>query len=159
MKRAVLFVSGALFAVSVFAQGIKDLDKAWVNAAKAGDVEALVKLYAPTAVTYMPDEMKAKGTPEIRESFKKFLGASTVREMTLTYDYSTTSGDLAVSSGNYSITVEPKGGGAAQTMEGRFTSVAERKGGKWMYVSDHASMPMAPPPPPASAAPAPKPTP
>ena len=74
MKRAVLFAAGALFAVSVFAQGIKDLDNAWVKAAKAGDVEGLVKLYAPTAVTYMPDEMKAKGTAEIRASFQKFLG-------------------------------------------------------------------------------------
>jgi uncharacterized protein (TIGR02246 family) len=157
MKRAILFVAGGLFAVSVFAQGIKDLDNAWVKAAKAGDVEGLVKLYAPTAVTYMPDEMKAKGTAEIRESFKKFLGATTVREMTLTYDYSMTSGNLAVSSGNYSITAEPKAGGAAQTMEGRFTSVAERKNGKWMYVSDHASMPM--PPPPASTPPPPAPTP
>jgi ketosteroid isomerase-like protein len=74
--------------------------------------------------------------------------------MTLTYDYTTSSGNLAVSSGHFSMTVEPKAGGAAQTMEGRFTSVAERKGGKWMYVSDHASMPM---PPPASPPPGPTP--
>ena len=37
MKRAVLFAVGTLFAVSIFAQGIKDLDDAWVKAAKAGD--------------------------------------------------------------------------------------------------------------------------
>lgn len=147
MKRTLLAVCVALLAAPVFAQGAKSLDEAWVKAAKAGDVEALVKLYAPDAVTYMPDEMKAKGTAEIRESFKKFLGANTVREMTLTYDYSTTSGNLAVSSGNFSMTVEPKGGGAAQTIGGRFTSVAARKGGKWMYVSDHASVPMPPPEP------------
>jgi uncharacterized protein (TIGR02246 family) len=151
MKRAILFVAGGLFAVSVFAQGIKDLDNAWVKAAKAGDVEGLVKLYAPTAVTYMPDEMKAKGTAEIRASFQKFLGASTVREMTLTQEFETTSGDLAASSGTFSMTVEPKSGGAAQTMQGRYSSVAARKNGKWMYVVDHASMPMAPPPSPTPA--------
>ena len=156
MRRAVLFVAGALFAVSVFAQGIKDLDNAWVKAAKAGDVEGLVKLYAPTAVTYMPDEMRAKGTAEIRESFRKFLGANTVREVTLTPDFTTSSGSLAASSGTFSMTVEPKTGGAAQTMEGRYTSVAARKNGKWMYVVDHASLPLPPPP---AAAPAPAPTP
>jgi uncharacterized protein (TIGR02246 family) len=156
MKRAVLFAAGALFAVSVFAQGIKDLDNAWVKAAKAGDVEGLVKLYAPTAVTYMPDEMKAKGTAEIRASFQKFLGASTVREMTLAQEFETASGDLAASSGTFSMTVEPKTGGAAQTMQGRYTSVAARKNGKWMYVVDHASLPL-PPPPAAAPAPAPKP--
>ena len=142
MKRVFLFAAGALITVSVFGQGIKDLDAAWVKAAKAGDIEALVKLYAPTAVTYMPDEMRAKGTEEIRASFQKFLGASNVKEMTLTQDFETTSGNLAASSGTFSMTVEPKGGGAAQTMEGRYSSVAVRKGGKWMYVSDHASMPI-----------------
>lgn len=145
MKRILLVLCISLFAGSLFAQGTKTLDQAWAKAVKAGDVDGLVKLYAPDAVTYMPDEMKAKGTAEIRESFKKFLGANTVREVTLTYDYSTTSGNLAVASGHFSMTVEPKAGGPAQTMEGRFTSVAARKGGKWMYVSDHASVPMPPP--------------
>ena len=156
MKRAVLFAVGTLFAVSIFAQGIKDLDDAWVKAAKAGDVEGLVKLYDPTAVTYMPDEMKAKGTAQIRESFRKFLGANTVREMTLTPDFTTTSGSLAVSSGTFSMTIEPKTGGTAQTMEGRYSSVAARKNGKWMYVVDHASLPL-PAPPAAAPAPTPKP--
>ena len=152
MKRVVLFAVGALFAVSVFAQGIKDLDNAWVKAAKAGDIEGLVKLYAPTAITYMPDEMKAKGTAEIRASFQKFLGASNVKEMTLSQDFETTSGNLTASSGTFSMTVEPKAGGAAQTMEGRYSSVAVKKNGKWMYVSDHASMPIPPPPAAAPAA-------
>ena len=152
MKRVALFVAGVLFAVSVFAQGIKDLDNAWVKAAKAGDIEGLVKLYAPTAVTYMPDEMKAKGTAEIRASFQKFLGSSNVKEMTLSQDFETTSGNLSASSGTFSMTVEPKAGGAAQTMEGRYSSVAVKKNGKWMYVSDHASMPIPPPPAAAPAA-------
>jgi uncharacterized protein (TIGR02246 family) len=158
MKRVVLFIAGGLFAVSVFAQGIKDLDAAWVKAAKAGDVEGLVKLYAPTAVTYMPDEMKAKGTDEIRASFQKFLGSSTVTEMTLSPEFDTTSGNLAASSGTFSMTVTPKGGGAAQTMQGRYSSIAVRKSGKWMYVSDHASVPI-PAEPAAAPAPATTPTP
>lgn len=145
MRRIILVLCTFLFAGSLLAQGAKSLDAAWLKAAKAGDVEGLVKLYAPDAVTYMPDEMKAKGTAEIRESFTKFLGANTVRDMTMNYDYTATSGNLAVSSGNFSMTIEPKAGGAAQTMEGRFTSVAIRKGGKWLYVVDHASAPMAPP--------------
>jgi hypothetical protein len=38
-------------------------------------------------------------------------------------------------------------------MEGRYTSVAVRKNGKWMYVVDHASVPMPPPPAPATTPP------
>jgi uncharacterized protein (TIGR02246 family) len=159
MKRAVLFLAGGLFAVSVFAHGLKDLDAAWVKAAKAGDVEGLVKLYAPTAVTYMPDEMRAKGTEEIRASFQKFLGSSTVTEMTLSQEFESTSGNLAASSGTFSMTLTPKGGGAAQTMEGRYSSVAVKKNGKWMYVSDHASVPLVAAPPAAAPAPAATPVP
>jgi len=73
--------------------------------------------------------------------------------MTLTQEFETSSGSLAASSGTFSMTVEPKTGGAAQTMEGRYTSVAVRKSGKWMYVVDHASLPI--PPPPAAPSPAP----
>ena len=145
MKRVILFLAGGLFAGSLFGQSIKDLDNAWKKAAMAGDVEGLVKLYAPTAVTYMPDEMKASGTAEIRASFQKFLGSSKVTAMTLTQDFETASGNLAASSGTFSMTVEPKGGGAAQTMEGRYSSVASRKSGKWLYISDHASVPLPPP--------------
>jgi uncharacterized protein (TIGR02246 family) len=152
MRRILPVLGIALLAAPVLAQGTKTLDDAWMKAVKAGDAEALTKLYAPDAVTYMPDVMKAKGTAEIRESFQKFLGANTVKDMTLTYDYTTSSGTLAVSSGTFTMTVEPKAGGAAQTMEGRFTSVAVRKGGNWMYVVDHASAPM-PPPAPAAAPP------
>jgi ketosteroid isomerase-like protein len=79
--------------------------------------------------------------------------------MTLTQDFETTSGNLAASSGTFSMTVTPKGGGAAQTMEGRYSSVAVRKGGKWMYVSDHASLPLPAPAEAPATAPATAPTP
>jgi uncharacterized protein (TIGR02246 family) len=153
MRRILLVLSISLLAGSLFAQNVKKLDEAWMKAAKAGDADALTKLYAPDAVTYMPDEMRAKGTAEIRESFQKFLGANTVKEMTLTQEFEKTSRDLAASSGTFSMTVEPKAGGTAQTMEGRYTSVAVRKNGKWMYVVDHASVPMPPPPAPATTPP------
>jgi uncharacterized protein (TIGR02246 family) len=147
MRRAVVFIAGILFAAALLAQGVKDLDKAFVKAAKAGDIEAIVKLYAPDATLYMPDEMMAKGTEAIRESFRKFFEPSTVTDMTLTYESSQASGNLAVASGRFKMTTQPKAGGEPQTMEGRFTSVAVRKGGKWMYVVDHASMPIPPAPP------------
>jgi uncharacterized protein (TIGR02246 family) len=153
MRRILLVLGIALLSSPVLAQDTKMLDDAWLKAAKAGDADALTKLYAPDAVTYMPDEMRAKGTAEIRESFQKFLGANTVKEMTLTQEFEKTSGDLAASSGTFSMTVEPKAGGTAQTMEGRYTSVAVRKNGKWMYVVDHASVPMPPPPAPATTPP------
>ncbi|HEX9303494.1 MAG TPA: SgcJ/EcaC family oxidoreductase [Thermoanaerobaculia bacterium] len=159
MKRAILSVAGGLFAASLLGQGVKDLDKAWIKAVKAGDADGLTKLYAADAVMYPPDEVQAKGTDAIRASYQKMLSTMNVKDMQLNYDAFRQAGNTSWASGRFTMTMEPKSGGAAQTMEGRFTSVAERKNGKWMYVSDHASVPMAPPPPPTSAAPAPTPTP
>ena len=37
----------------------------------------------------------------------------------------------------------PKGGGDEMVLEGRFADAATKIDGKWQYVMDHASMPMA----------------
>ena len=150
MRRILLVLCISLLTGSLFAQGVKSLDQAWVKAAKAGDAAAMTALYAPDAVMYPPDEMMAKGRDAIRASYEKFFGASTVQDMQLMYDMSATSGNSSWASGHFKMTVMPKAGGAAQTIEGRFTSIAARKGGKWMYVVDHASAPMPPPAPPPS---------
>jgi uncharacterized protein (TIGR02246 family) len=147
MKRILTALSITLFAATLFAQGAKTLDSAWIKAFKAGDADAMSKLYATDATLYMPDEMEAKGREAIKASFAKFLEANTVQEMTLTYNPLYSSGNLSISSGRFTMTVVPKAGGAPQTMEGRFSSVAMRKGGKWMYVVDHASIPVPPPAP------------
>jgi uncharacterized protein (TIGR02246 family) len=147
MKRFLTALSITLLAAPLFAQGAKTLDQAWIKGVKAGDADAMSKLYATDATLYMPDEMEAKGREAIKASFTKLLEANTVPEMTLTYDHFYSSGNLSITSGRFSMTVAPKAGGAPQTMEGRFSSFAMRKGGKWMYVVDHASMPLPPPPP------------
>jgi uncharacterized protein (TIGR02246 family) len=153
MRRILLVLCVSLFAGSLFAQGAKTLDSAWAKAAKAGDAAAITALYARDAVLYPPDEMVAKGTDAIRASYDKFFGANTVQDVELTYDASATAGNLSWASGHFKMTVAPKSGGAAQTFEGRFTSIAARKGGKWLYVSDHASAPMPPPAPAATTTP------
>ncbi|HEY6064736.1 MAG TPA: SgcJ/EcaC family oxidoreductase [Thermoanaerobaculia bacterium] len=145
MRRIFLVLCVFLFAGSLFAQGVKTLDAAWAKAAKAGDAAALTALYAPDAMLYPPDEMMAKGREAIRASYDKFLAANTVQDVQMMYDASGTAGNSSWASGHFKMTVAPKSGGAAQTFEGRFTSIAARKGGKWMYVVDHASAPMAPP--------------
>jgi uncharacterized protein (TIGR02246 family) len=145
MRRILLVLCISLFAGSLFAQGVKTLDEAWVKAAKAGDAAALTALYAPDAVMYPPDEMIATGREAIRASYDKFLGANTVQDMQMMYDKTGTAGNSSWASGHFKMTVAPKSGGAAQTFEGRFTSIAARKGGKWLYVVDHASAPMPPP--------------
>jgi uncharacterized protein (TIGR02246 family) len=146
MTRAVVL---ALVAVLVSAtltsgqgsDGVKLLDEQWAAAAKKGDVEALAALYAPDAVYYPPDMMAAKGRDAIRKAYADWLGATTVTDAKFDSTYST-SGDLSYAFGTATVTMQPKEGGAAQTVTVRVTEIAKKIGGKWHYVVDHASAPL-----------------
>ena len=119
-------------------------DQAWVKAMKANDIEAITALYAPDAVAYFPDG-DFKGKAAIRKSWADFLGMFTVKDATSEGTYET-AGDTSLGQGYWTITVAPKSGGDAMVMKGRATVVVKKVGGKWLYVVDHASVPLPPPP-------------
>jgi uncharacterized protein (TIGR02246 family) len=152
MKRTLLLVAIMMLALSAgaargqSADGIKGVDDAWVAAAKKGDVEAIVALYAPDAVYYPPDVFEARGTAGIRKAYAAWFAAVTITEAKIESTY-TTSGDLSLGHGTATVTMQPKAGGPPQTMTVRVTAVAKKVGGKWMYVADHASAPLPEPPP------------
>jgi uncharacterized protein (TIGR02246 family) len=145
---AALCILTALFSTPLFAadSGSQALDNAFVKAVKAGDIEAVVGLYASDATLYPPGEMAAKGRDAIRAVWGGFLSANTVTECRLSETGYRTTGDTSIGWGRFSMTVQPKAGGAPFTLEGRFSDVAVRKGGKWHYILDHASAPLPPPP-------------
>jgi uncharacterized protein (TIGR02246 family) len=150
MSRALSFFAGVfmfgLLASPLHAQdGAKMVDDAWVKAAQAGDVEALVSLYAPDAVLYPPDAMEARGTAAIRAMYTGMLSGNTISNTSIDAAYQTV-GDLSVGFGTATLTMTPKAGGAPQTMTVRVTAVAKKINGKWLYVVDHASVPAGPPP-------------
>jgi len=73
----------------------------------------------------------------------------TVTDARILETHAKTTGDLSSSWGRVSLTLTPKSGCAAATLEVRFTSLAVKRAGKWLYLVDHASMPAGPPSPPA----------
>jgi len=131
--------------VSAANDPIKALDEAWMKAALAGDVEAMTALYAPDAVLYTPGIMEARGTEAIRKENQSLLGQFTIKDPKFDFMYETT-GSVSISHGRWKMTAVPKAGGDPQVWEGRATAVAKRINGKWLYVIDHASMPMPAPP-------------
>ena len=123
--------------------GAQLVDQGWVKAIKANDLEATVALYAPEAVAYFPDG-EYNGKDAIRKSWTDFLAAFTVKDATSEATYDTT-GDTSVGWGHWTLTVVPKAGGEPIAMKGRATVVVKKIGGKWLYVVDHASVPLPPP--------------
>jgi uncharacterized protein (TIGR02246 family) len=129
-------------------QGAQVADEALARAFKANDVEGLVAVYAPDGVLYPPGAMAQRGRDAIRKGFTDFLGQFRITDFIVTDTHYETSGDLSTGWGLFTITAVSKASSAASPVrwEGRFTSVARRIKGKWLLVSDHASLPMGAPP-------------
>ena len=125
--------------------GAQMVDQAWARAMKANDLEAVVALYAPDAVAYFPDG-EFKGKEAVRKSWTDFFATFTIKDATSEGTYETT-GDTSIGWGSWSLTVVPKAGGEPIPMKGRASVVVKKIGGKWLYVVDHASVPLPPPPP------------
>jgi uncharacterized protein (TIGR02246 family) len=139
-------VPAAMVSAALAEEGVKAIDAAWANAMKTGDLEAVTACYAPDAVLWLPDAPEARGAKAIREAYVGFLGAWSVADVAFFNTVYQTSGDLSTAWGDFALTLEPKKGGDRVVMKGRFTAVAKKVGGRWLYVADHASTD---PPPPA----------
>jgi ketosteroid isomerase-like protein len=149
MKSLIVIAAVVVLAAAcapALAGGIEDLDAVWVKAVKAGNIEGIVALYDAEAAFYGPDIMEAKGKDAIRKVYEQMLGSMRVRDFVFLEANYETRGTLSVGWGRWVLTGEMKDGAKPVRIEGRFSAVAEKKDGKWLYVSDHASVPLPPAP-------------
>jgi uncharacterized protein (TIGR02246 family) len=119
--------------------GAQAVDSSWLKAMKANDLEAVLKTYAADAVVWLPGIKEARGEKEIRSAFEGLLSANTVKEVVLSDTGYRTMGKVSVGWGRFSLTLAPKAGGSPVVMTGRYTDIVERRGGRWVYIVDHAS--------------------
>lgn len=147
---ALLLVIVFSFAASAAPEkGMNPAGEAFVKAVKANDLEAVMALYAPDALMFPPDAMAAQGTAEIRKSYAGLMDNFTIKDIVVSDAWHETHGDVMLGWGRFVMTMAPKAGGEPVQMQGRFTDVSKKVGGKWLYILDHASVPLPPPPPPA----------
>ena len=122
----------------------KEVDAAWIKAMKANDVDAVMKCYAPDAIAALPGAPLARGAKAIRATYEGLLSANTVTDVSISEAGHRQTRNVATGWGTFSMTLTPKAGGSPAMMTGRYTVVVERRGGKWVYVVDHASPEPAP---------------
>lgn len=140
-----LLVASSLATASAAPDGAQTVDEAWRTAVTANNLDALMAVYAQDAVMWLPDAPEAKGRDAIRKSYSDMLAANTVTGATLANTHYQTAGDFSVGWGDFTLTMAPKSGGAPVTLSGRFSVIAKKEGGKWVYAVDHASAHPAPP--------------
>ena len=146
MRYLLLRVTALAFLIVTFSlpcraaeTGAQAVDSLWIKAMKANDLEAVLKTYAPDAVVWLPQVKEARGEKEIRSAYEGLLSANTVKDVVLSETGYRTIGKVSVGWGRFSLTLAPKSGGTPVVMTGRYTDIAERRGGRWVYVVDHAS--------------------
>ncbi len=106
---------------------------------RATDVEAAAACYAADAVLWFPGAPEARGARAIGDAYAGFLGDMRVQEVEISDAVHQTSGDQSAGWGHFTMKLQPKKGGESVVMKGRFTEVAKKIGGRWLYVADHAS--------------------
>jgi uncharacterized protein (TIGR02246 family) len=144
----VLLFSSAFSAASAEGPtGAQAVDEAWRKAIIANDLDAVVANYSKDAVMWLPDAPEAKGREAIRNAYAGLLAANTVTGATFANTHYQTSGNLSVGWGNFTLTLSPKSGGSPVSLSGRFSVIAKKEAGKWVYVVDHASAHPTPPAP------------
>ena len=115
-------------------EGVEQLNAAFLKALQAGDIEAVMRLYADDAVLFPPGEKAARGLEEIRFKWNSVLNANKISEPVFDDVRYLTSANVSAGWGNLSMRLEPKSGKEPSTIRGRFSTIARKKDGKWHYV-------------------------
>ncbi len=133
----------ACFSSSSFANDSPQaLQDAFMAALKANNVQGLADCYTSDAVNFPVGTLVGSGPESVIESWSSFFAAYTVVDASLSDTHMELHGDTAVAWGLFTIMAEPAEGGDAVEMKGRYMDVARNMNGTWLYVADHASMPL-----------------
>ena len=125
------------------------LDQQFVEAFNKGDADAMMATYwnSPNLVSFNP-EGGGQGFDAAKAGIAGMLAAMAGAKLELYDIHNDVHGDVVLGWGRWRLTM-PAAKGPAQTMEGRYTDLKAQKDGRWVYVMDHASVPVPPQPDPA----------
>ncbi len=125
-----------------YAESPLALQQNFVRGMNDNDVEALAACYAADATNYPLDFMAGIGPDSARRSWGGFFAAYRILEAGLVEDHLETHGETAIAWGQFRVMAEPLDGGEPVEMRGRYMDVARNTDKGWLYVADHASMPI-----------------
>lgn len=143
------FVGSAKDSPQEMIAAAKALDEAFVAAFNVGDAEAFAATYwqSPNVVSYPPDVMEVRGADAVTAAAHEMVAAMAGSKLELTEMNYLVADEYVIGWGTWRMT-SPGPEGEPVAMEGRYTDVKAKRDGKWVYILDHASVPLPPPPPP-----------
>jgi uncharacterized protein (TIGR02246 family) len=121
---------------------LKAVDEAFMQAFNKKDLDGVLACYADDAVLMDPGPaMIYRGKEEIRKGLGEFFKMAPTAELKFDESHHTVAGDVGYGYILWTLTMKGPDGNAT-TMKGRATDVMAKRGGKWLLVNDHASVPM-----------------
>lgn len=125
----------------------KALDQKFIEAYNKGDVDAVMATYwnSPELVSYPPDAMEVKGWQAAKDAFAHSFAHMKGAALELIESNYKVVGDAVITWGKWRLKM-PAADGQTMEIEGRYTDVKAERDGKWVYIMDHASVPLLPPP-------------
>ena len=123
------------------------LDQRFLEAFNKGDADALAATYWNSAklVSFGPEGMGTVGWDAAKAGVAGMFKAMPGAKLENLTHHNDVHGDAVLGWGTFKMTIPTPGG--PQVIEGRYTDVKMMHDGKWVYVMDHASVPVPPPPP------------
>jgi uncharacterized protein (TIGR02246 family) len=127
-------------------QAIEAANTKFVEAVKRGDTTvAIADNYADDAIVMAPGAESWRGREAVRKGFAGMATQMPVKEFSLKTDDVMVGGDLAVETGAYEMTMQPKTGREVKD-KGKYVVVWKRQAdGSWKIVRDVFNSDVAPP--------------
>jgi len=122
---------------------IASMNRDFMAAVAAGNVDGMMTIYAPDAVLMPPNAPPQNGVDAIRKFWSGFLTNGSV-SLALHDDRVVQSCDQAAEIGHYEVTITAKGGAPIQDT-GKFMLTWKRTNGQWRAIADMFSSNLPPP--------------
>ncbi|HEX7844205.1 MAG TPA: nuclear transport factor 2 family protein [Chitinophagaceae bacterium] len=121
-----------------------ELDKKFAEAFSKGDLNGLMDTYWNSAemVSYSPDAPNAANYEQSKAGMAQMFAGMKGAKLEIHDASNRVEGEVVLGHGNWTITLADSAG---TKINGRFTDVKAKKDGKWVYIMDHASVPLPPP--------------
>jgi ketosteroid isomerase-like protein len=127
-------------------QAARELDIRFIKCLNNKDLEGVMACYwkSPELVMYAPGQLELRGYDAVKESYAKFFAApGNVSHEVYDTHYRMYGGNAIVGRGRVRLTIPATDStGTPMVIEGRYTETIEYKDGQWVYVLDHASVPL-----------------
>ena len=113
-------------------EAIESAIQAFVNAYNSGNLEAMLACYSDDLIKLRqgaPAETKHQVAQRVAAVFTKFNS-----KVDVTIDEINVAGDLAITRGNFTVTLSPRDGGKRQSVSRRYLEVWRKENERWLVM-------------------------